>query len=845
MNNKKDHSRKHKSQTGPSDHLRTKASQAEDVIGPQETTARDNLSIDTPDQVTEGQLRQAQKMEAVGRLAGGVAHDFNNFLAVILLQSELLLRATHEDPIRNRVEEIKKAADRASSLTKQLLAFSRRQVLQPRIINLNHVVSDMGKMLMRIIGEDIIVKTELAPSLGQIKADPGQMEQVLLNLAVNARDAMPQGGKLFIRTDNVISDSETAEKVGAVSSEYVMLSVSDTGCGMEPEIRERIFEPFFTTKEAGKGTGLGLSTVYGIVKQSEGFIWVHSEVGHGTTFKLYFPKVTPWVGGLAVASKEADSPKGSETVLLVEDDELVRMAVRSALEMFGYKVLDASNGDAALRICTQYSRPIHLVLTDVIMPQMNGQEVVRRIRTIHPDISVVYMSGNTDESKLLESVSDKDFRFLQKPFTINELANTIRDTLGSPKVTENEKGDERNQAGEFDDRVEAVGPSPEPSLQSVTDYSAEQGLNDQPGAAKSQIQPFLSAHILVIDDDVAVLTSLQSALENVGFTVLTASSGLQAIEVAPRFRPDILLVDYSMPGMDGIQTIQSLRTITPDAIPIMITGYAELSVATEALRNFVADFLRKPISFVELEQAIINVLSHRDIQIREQRQRDFLSIVTHELRAPLQAPLRYLEYLLSKDQGDLKEDHRVILQRVAEGIKTEVRLINNLLDWQFIGSGRFHMRRSLYSLRSAVQEVVDSFYMQSIDNNVDVIWDPPSDPLLVTIDHGQIKQAVGNILNNSLEHTSAGKKVKIRLFRNKKDVRCVIRDEGTGIPPQYLGRIFDKSFQVPTASTKQGLGVGLYVARGIVRAHGGDIQVKSKLGRGSLFIITLPNSTVL
>jgi two-component system, cell cycle sensor histidine kinase and response regulator CckA len=379
----------------------------------------------------ETQLRQSQKMEAIGLLAGGVAHDFNNLLTAITGYSELTLRKLKgEDPLRHNLEEIKKAGERAAALTRQLLAFSRKQVLQPHVLDLNAVVSDMEKMLRRLIGEDIELRTVLEKGLGAIKADPGQIEQVIMNLAVNARDAMPAGGRLTIETENVYLDEEYAKQhISVKSGSFVMLAVSDTGTGITKETHARIFEPFFTTKEAGRGTGLGLSTVYGIVKQSGGTIWVYSEVGQGTTFKVYLPRVDEGAQEYRRSAEVEEALYGAETVLLVEDEEMVRKLARQVLEMYGYQVLEAANGGAALLICERHRGEIALLLTDVVMPEMSGRELTGRLLQLRPEMRVLYMSGYTDNAIVHQGVLDEGTDFIQKPFSPDILARKIREVL--------------------------------------------------------------------------------------------------------------------------------------------------------------------------------------------------------------------------------------------------------------------------------------------------------------------------------------------------------------------------------------------------------------------------------
>jgi PAS domain S-box-containing protein len=390
----------------------------------------------TERRLLESQLHQAQKMEAVGQLAGGIAHDFNNLLTVILGYSGVIRGQLQDDhPVRPEVDEIQKAGERAATLTRQLLAFSRRQVLLPQVLDVNAVVTDVDKMLRRLIGEDVDLRTVCDPGTGRVKADPGQLEQVLMNLAVNARDAMPGGGKLTIATRNVeVGEAYAREHVPMKPGSYVMLSVSDTGVGMDAQTKARIFEPFFTTKEKGKGTGLGLATVYGIVKQSGGFIWVYSEPEHGTAFKIYFPRVEEEAehARRRSAPQAPESVSGTETLLLVEDEEGVRRLAREVLEKHGYTVLEASGRQSALDLAEHHSGPIHLVLTDVVMPEMDGPEVATRLSALRPGIKVLYMSGYTNDAVLHRGLLDAGVAFLQKPFSPKELARRVRELLDEP-----------------------------------------------------------------------------------------------------------------------------------------------------------------------------------------------------------------------------------------------------------------------------------------------------------------------------------------------------------------------------------------------------------------------------
>jgi PAS domain S-box-containing protein len=386
----------------------------------------------------EEELRQAQKMEAVGHLAGGVAHDFNNLLTIISGSSEMLLqRLPPGDPGRDLLSEIRHAGNRAADLTRQLLAFSRRSVLAPKLLDLNESVRDSKKLLRRLIGEDVELETQLAAELDPVRVDPVQLGQVIMNLAVNARDAMPTGGKLAIETRNgELDDASSAKIAGAVPGRYVVLRVSDTGSGMTPEVQARLFEPFFTTKETGKGTGLGLAMVYGVVRQSGGFISVDSAPGRGTAFEIYFPAAE---GRLPANKPAPPMPKpaatGTETILLVEDEDAVRTVVATVLQQAGYTVLEANGGRAAIDIVTANPESIDLLITDVVMPEMGGRKLVEHLATMRPGLRVLYLSGHTDDALIRHGVLEADVAFLQKPFKIAALTTKVREVLSGPSRT--------------------------------------------------------------------------------------------------------------------------------------------------------------------------------------------------------------------------------------------------------------------------------------------------------------------------------------------------------------------------------------------------------------------------
>jgi PAS domain S-box-containing protein len=509
----------------------------------------------TERKVLEAQLQQAQKMESIGRLAGGVAHDFNNLLTVINGYSQLLLaKLSAGDPMRANLEEIHKAGERAAGLTRQLLAFSRKQVLEPRVLDLNRVVEDMRPMLRRVVGEDMEMRVELHAKAGRVRADPHQLEQVVLNLVVNARDAMPDGGKLLIETAGVEWDENYVRSCPeARAGRHVMLAVSDNGVGMDEETRRQIFEPFFTTKETGQGTGLGLSMVQGIVAQSGGHINVYSEPGQGTTFKIYLPALDE-TGAEAGKPEDVPALGGKETVLVVEDQAEVRNYAAAVLHAYGYHVTTAENGGEALLIGERDGERIDLLLTDVVMPNVSGRELATRLEKMQPGIKVLFMSGYTDNVIAHHGVLEEGAEFLQKPFSPEQLAGKVRAVLGPPKRL---------------------------------------------------------ARILVADEEAGVRGFLRKVLERGGYEVMEAVDGKPPLDEARAAQVDLVIADLILPEQEGIEFIRALRREMPGIGIIAISGRFQGPYLTMA-GNLGADaMLAKPVGAELLLARVAQVLKLR------------------------------------------------------------------------------------------------------------------------------------------------------------------------------------------------------------------------------------------
>ena len=534
----------------------------------------------TDRQHLEEQFRQAQKMEAVGRLSGGIAHDFNNLLSVIIGYSESVQEQVPETSSLHRsMGEILKAGERAASLTRQLLAFSRQQVLTPKVLDLNAIVTDMEKMLRRVIGEDIELSTKLDPALGRLKADQSQIEQIVMNLAVNARDAMPHGGKLIVQTENMVMDEDFVRRYSypVQTGAYVCLTVADTGIGMDAQTKARVFEPFFTTKEKGKGTGLGLSTVYGVVKQTGGYIDIESSLGEGTSFKIYLPRVD---AAMTLEKPRVESPaslKGNETILLVEDEASLRTLTRTTLEACGYTLLEASDGADALEVSRQHAKSIDLLLTDIVMPGMGGIALAQQLSQERPGIQIVYMSGYTPfESQA--AIGTESF-FLMKPFTRDALRQKIHEALKSRVLVGTGNGDSRRGSS----------------------------------LARNTSMP----KILVVDDDEKMVSLFRTRLAD-SYEIIDTGDSEEALALSLKHKPDCIIVDLSLPKVGGLElcrTLTSLSTTSP--IPIfVISGKPASTYRDLCLNNGASEYIEKPLDFTMLRARLSQI---SNTQRRERR----------------------------------------------------------------------------------------------------------------------------------------------------------------------------------------------------------------------------------
>ncbi|HEV3197266.1 MAG TPA: response regulator [Bryobacteraceae bacterium] len=498
------------------------------------------------------QLQHAQKMETVSRLAGGVVHDFNNLLTVISGYSDLLLaELTSSDPMYDSVSEIRKAGERAASLSRQLLVLSRKQIVLSKVLDLNAVIVEIARMLVRVIGEDIRLETDLSPSLGRIRADAGQMQQVLMNLAVNARDAMPSGGTLLVRTENVELGEDYAQQHPEVKpGALVLMEVSDNGIGMDADVKAHLFEPFFTTKRPGEGTGLGLAMVYSIVKQSGGSIWIDSEPGEGTTFKIFLPRIEEGVTP-EVTPAVPDSLQGTETILVVDDQEELRKMVRVILTNFGYRVLEAGSPGEAQLVAERHAGPIHLALTDVVMPGMHGPELADRLKALRPQMEILFTSGYGEPFMTRHGFVDLDASYLPKPFSPEALATRVREVLGPPGT----------------------------------------------------------ATILVVDDEAGIRGLLRKVLAGAGYKVMEAKNGKEALEQIRGAELDLVLTDLVMPDMEGLEMIGIIHKERPELKIIAISGMfgGRFLHAAELLGAHAT--LAKPIRPDDLLDAVRRVLA--------------------------------------------------------------------------------------------------------------------------------------------------------------------------------------------------------------------------------------------
>jgi two-component system cell cycle sensor histidine kinase/response regulator CckA len=765
----------------------------------------------------EKQFQQAQKMEAIGQLASGVAHDFNNLLTVILGFSEVVaadpkLASQHKDDL----EEIMQAARRAASLTRQLLAFSRQQVMTATPLDVNVLIKDMAGMLGRLIGEHIEVVVALAPAVQPVLADRGQLEQVVMNLALNARDAMSGGGRLTVETLDVDLESSAFPEETVVPGRYVMLSVTDTGEGMSKETQQHLFEPFFTTKKAGEGTGLGLSTIYGIIKQSNGYISIHSELGRGTTFKVYLPRSAAHVA-LVEAAQNVAAPSGNQssgTVLLVEDEAAVRYLSKRILEHAGYRVLEAANGDDAERIFAQHARSIDLVIADVIMPGCGGPELISRLHKQVPTLRILYMSGYTEQSVAHRTAIDRG-PFVQKPFTAAELLRHVRDVLEAPRT--------------------ATLTSP--------NRSPTRDITDTP------------ARILIVDNHRHDRQVLEAMLAPEGYMLLTATSGEEALAAVAREQPDLILLDIVMPDMDGYQVAGKIKAdpATKHIPVIMVTALDGRNARTHGMKAGAEDFLTKPVDRAELCLRIKNLLrlkayGHyvRRLEEVELIKKGFLSTVSHELRTPLTSIRGSLGLLASGTVGELSSECMEIVGIAERNAIRLMALINDILDLERLETGTIELNFAQVSIDSILHRAMES--MATLGHHVTV--EAPEVSSTIWADADRIVQVLVNLLSNAVKFSPPSGKVTIGVVAQRGDIEFRVTDQGRGVPASHHRSIFEPFRQVQTSDAREkgGTGLGLAISRSIVQQHGGTIGVDSEDGAGSSFwfrIATVPAQPAL
>ncbi len=777
----------------------------------------------------EGQLLQAQKMEAIGQLSGGIAHDFNNILTAIMGYASLMKSKTKQDAVlQSYVDQVLTASTRARNLTKNLLAFSRRQVMNPRPVNVNEVVTSLERMLIQLIREDIQLKLLVTDENLTIMADSGQIEQILINLVTNARDAMPQGGSLTIETKQVDMDAEYGKKhLFAKEGRYACISVTDTGIGMDEKTKEKIFEPFFTTKEIGRGTGLGLSIVYGIIKQHNGNINVYSEPGLGTTFRIYFPMIESKPE--EQRPQELPEPKGgTETLLLAEDDADVRNLTRTILAEAGYTVLEAVDGEDAIKVFAEHQDAIRLVLLDVIMPKKNGKEVHNWIRKTRPGAKVLFMSGYSADIIFKKGVLEEGLNLITKPATPHELLGKVREVL--------------DKQSEYEKKIGADGPK-------VISEPAPPGEGEKEKTA-APVKGKREGSVLVVDDDPHVLEYVSLLLEESGYAAHVCSNARDALDGLKDTRVDVVLTDIVMPGTSGLELLEAIHASDPEMPVILVTAYADLGKAVESVKKGAYDFIMKPYEPEQLLRALDKAVRYRRLVGLEKEYQNKLEefnkdmetlvaersmnlmalTVADRVRNPATVIGLACKKIMDKEvSGDLKK-YVGFIRAESDKLETIVKNFQNLL-----GS-----RRSVFGyedVNEAVKNVIPLIEKESAAKGVKLLFHFSEQPLKINMQKDLWRIAVQHVLRNAIEATPAGGEVVVTTTAENDKVVLSVADTGNGIPQQELEMIFD-----PFYSTKaHRYGMGLPLVKQVVSEHLGEINLTSELGKGTIFRMMFPS----
>lgn len=773
----------------------------------------------------EAQLLQSQKMDAIGQLSGGIAHDFNNILTAVMGYASLLKTKTTRDPLlQSYVDQVLSASARARSLTQNLLAFSRKQELHPIPLQVNEIINGIERMLVKLVREDIEFKTVLAKEEMTILADRGQIEQVLINLVTNARDAMPQGGTLLIETKKVELTEESAKKyLVPRQGNFACIAVSDTGMGMDERTKQRLFEPFFTTKELGKGTGLGLSIVYGIVKQHNGEISVYSEPGSGTTFRVYFPLVAT----TASQEQKRDLPAprgGSETLLLAEDDADVRNLTKTILTEAGYKVLEATDGDEALKVFSEHKDTIQLVLLDVIMPKKNGKEVHNRIKRIHPDAKVLFMSGYAPDI-IFKDAHEEGLNLITKPSTPHELLRKIRELI--------------------DQKIEHHDVRPEHQAETA---ATKAGFFDA-SAKQAAVFRKHEGSVIVVDDDPHVLEYMSLLLDQQGYLTYACNNAHDAMERLKERQADVILSDIVMPGMSGLELLENVHAIDADMPVVLVTAFADLGKAVESIKKGAYDFIMKPYDPEQLIRSLDKAIRYRKLVRFEQEYKDKLEEFNKEMETLVAERSMNLMALTVADRVRNPATvialacNKILGKKIPNDLQKYVNFIRDESGKLEAMVKSFHdllaSRRSVFGyedVNELVKSVVSLVKKEAEAKGIVLKLRLSDGPLEINMQKNLLRVAIQHVLRNAIEATSSGGSISIITEKVKDNVSVVIHDTGSGIPEEDEDKIFD-----PFYSTKaHRYGMGLPLVKQVVTEHMGKIELSSKPREGTVFRMIFP-----